>query len=143
MNDDLGPARGCIYGAVLGITLIAIVLVVLAGCQATLSPADQRFIEKRFDVMQALSHGTLQPPEIIWTYDRSFKFSGLADCDTWSITLNAWVAIHDRDFMAYTMVPHEYGHMLSCHYRGHMGIDPHDEWWKETQRRLGGDENHV
>jgi len=138
--------------------LCLLVLAVLTGCQSsTLSATDQALIERRFEVMAAMSGGTIPPPTIRWSYDPKFNRSAWTECLDFSVTLNARINQPEfrqalqayggaRAFMANVIVPHEYAHLLSCYHRGNIhGGDgnSHDEYWRQAVIKLNGDPEYI
>ena len=116
----------------------------LTGCQnPNLTDEDRRLVTHQMVVMQAVTGGSIREPMIVWVDSTEFKYAGQTNCNDWTIILNTSVAAQDPLYMAQVIVPHEYAHIMSCHYRGGVGVDPHDEWWQEVVTRLGGDPEEV
>ena len=124
--------------------LILGVAAVLSGCQQTMTQEKRDLINHQLVVMQAVTGGTIPEPQIIYVKHPDFKIGGQANCNNWTISLNWYDVVGHTEFMAFNIIPHEYAHLLSCHYRGGVGPEGgHDEWWRKTVTKLGGDPNHV
>ncbi len=126
--------------------LFIMMLVLLTGCNATLSPEDEARINRRFAFMHQLAQLPRPPPEIIYTRDPGFEISGLTTCSNWTITINYYVAASRPDFVIEKLIPHEYAHLVSCFYRGGTsGKDgnAHDDYWKQWVVRLDGDPTYI
>lgn len=126
--------------------ILLMVLVLLAGCNAVLSPNDEARINRRFAFMYQLAQLPRPPPEIIYTRDPNFQIGGLTTCNNWTITINYGVAASRPDFVIEKLIPHEYAHLVSCFYRsGTSGKDgnAHDDYWRDWVIRFGGDPDYI
>lgn len=123
--------------------IFLLLMVWLSGCQATLSEPDRLMIEDRMAVMSNLAGIPREPPRLLYDRRPEFMLAGLANCSEWSITLNYTYAAEYPAFVADKLLPHEWAHMMSCFYRGSMGTEVHDEFWKKAVRRLGGDPEYI
>ncbi len=123
----------------------------LAGCQTgVLSPADAYRIEQRLATLDTLAQIPRPIPQLIWSTElMAVNEAARTHCDTWSITLSYQFAAAGPaqvNWVIDKILPHEYGHLASCYYRG--GTDTgdgnsHDEWWRQWVIRLGGDPDYV
>lgn len=127
--------------------LIVLILVLLAGCNTTLSEYDAERIDLQLHNVAQISQlprpvASLYYSDAVYFNDKSAE----ADCSTWNITINRGVAASRPDFVIYKVLPHEYAHLMSCFYRGNMdGGDGevHDRFWKQAVRQLGGDPDFI
>jgi predicted SprT family Zn-dependent metalloprotease len=141
-SDPLDAARGCVTGTLIGIVLL-ILVVLLAGCEDTMTIEKRRLMSHQLLVMQAVGGGVIPDPSIVYVKSEKFKIGAQANCNNWTISLNWYVAAEHPEFTAFTLIPHEYAHLLSCHFRGGVGKDPHDEYWRKIVVRLGGDPEYI
>jgi len=139
VNERIKGTLGRTLTSVAGLMLALI----LVGCQPTLRSTDAAMIEQRMLVMSELAGIPIEPPRLLYEHSPEFMLAGLANCSEWSITLNYRFAAEYPAFVADKLLPHEWAHMMSCFYRGSMGTEVHDEFWKKAVRRLGGDENYI
>lgn len=126
--------------------LALIMVLVLIGCDATLSAEDRTRINQRFIFMHDLSQLPMPRPEIIYTSDPGFVMAGETRCREWTITINYGVAASRPDFVIEKLIPHEYAHLVSCYYRGSTsGADgnAHDDYWRGWVIRLDGDPGYI
>lgn len=118
----------------------------LVGCQATLSPVDESRIRAQFERINDIAQIPKEIPELRYNADPSWPIAGEANCMNWSITLNYAFAASNPDFVIDKLIPHEFGHIVSCYYRGSTnGPDgnSHDTYWRKQVKRLGGDESYI
>ena len=101
-------------------------------------------IERRFETMVALADMPGMPKVTVrYMKAPDWERAGQADCIEWEIILNYYFVADNLAFSVAKLVPHEYAHMMSCYSRGHLGADPHDNWWKEAVVQLGGDPEYI
>jgi len=124
-------------------TLIAIAMLILVGCQQTVTQADRRLVSHQMVIMQAVTGSVITEPSLVYVKSPGFEIGGQANCNTWTISVNWYVMASDPEYVAFDIIPHEYAHLLSCHFRGGVGMDPHDEYWQKIVVKLGGDPNNV
>ncbi len=126
----------------------------LAGCTKTLSTRHASAIGSKVAEVSRLA--SLPVASISFTHDGTFGGSyaedkaAEADCSSWNITFNYQFAAKRPQFVIDKVVPHEYAHLASCWTRGRgsmhrpsIGVDPHDEVWRQWVIRLGGDPDYV
>lgn len=142
MNYEACFWSGFRWGTVFGVGLVWI-MIVLSGCQETMTEDKRRLMSQQLIVMQALTAGTIPEPTIVYVKRDDFEIGAQANCNNWTISMNWYAVVNHTEFMAFNIIPHEYAHLLSCHYRGGVGKDPHDEWWRKTVIRLGGDPEFI
>ena len=126
--------------------LLMILLMMIVGCQATLSAADEIRINSQFEVVYELASIPRRLPELRYNTNPNWPIAAESNCISWSITFNYGFAASQPDFVIKYVIPHEMAHMISCHYRGSTendSGDSHDDFWRRAVIRLGGDPNYI
>lgn len=121
-------------------------LVLLASCQATLSPMDEIRIRDQFERVYALTEIPRPLPDLRYNADPKWPIAAEADCNFWAVTLNYQFAAEYPEFVINKTIPHELAHILSCYERGSTDGgkgDSHDTYWRRAVIKLGGDPNYV
>jgi len=137
-----------------GILWLIVIAVIFSGCTKTLSTRHASAIGSKVAEVAILA--SLPVANIRFTEDGTFggtyaeDKAAEADCSTWGITFNYMFAVKRPQFVIDKVVPHEFAHLASCWTRGRgakgqlsIGVDPHDEIWRNWVIRLGGDPNYV
>ena len=121
--------------------------VILSGCQHKLSGDDAYRMNQRLVTVANLSQLPMPVATLVFSTDqRSFedqRRAAEANCRAWSITVSYGFAAEYPQWVIDQLIPHEYAHLMSCFYRGGMGESPHDEFWQQAVRRLGGNPEYI
>lgn len=132
----------CTFSGIVALAAAAI----LIGCQATLSPVDEIRIMDKFERVYVATGIPRTIPRLLYNVDSSWPIAAEASCPGWSITLHYGYAASNPDFVIDKIIPHEFGHIVSCYHRGNIDDDngdAHDEYWRQAVIQLGGDPEYI